>query len=133
MFILSLAGVVAAFAQRPVLRGTVTDSITGETLPYASVMWKGTSNGAKTDLDGRYALPSPSETRVLEVSYVGYDTRLLTVRAGQGGTLDIRLRPASIALNEVLVRPGRERYKRRGNPAAATTIATTTTSVWFLR
>ena len=117
LFILSLAGVVAAFAQRPVLRGTVTDSITGETLPYASVMWKGTSNGAKTDLDGRYALPSPSETRVLEVSYVGYDTRLLTVRAGQGGMLDIRLRPASIALNEVLVRPGRERYKRRGNPA----------------
>lgn len=117
LFILSLAGVVAAFAQRPVLRGTVTDSITGETLPYASVMWKGTSNGAKTGLDGRYALPSPSETRVLEVSYVGYDTRLVTVRAGQGGTLDIRLCPASIALNEVLVRPGRERYKRRGNPA----------------
>ena len=57
LFILSLAGVVAAFAQRPVLRGTVTDSITGETLPYAPVRWEGTSNGPKTALAGRYPLP----------------------------------------------------------------------------
>lgn len=104
-------------AQRVVLRGVVTDSLTGEALPFASLVWQGTSAGTKTDMDGRFALPSPVQNRVLEVSYMGYDTKSLTVRAGRGGTLDIRLRPSVIALDEVVVKPGREHYRRRGNPA----------------
>ena len=56
LFILSLAGVVAAFAQRPVLRGTVTDSITGETLPYASVMCRDT-----TRISYSWIGPTPTE------------------------------------------------------------------------
>ena len=117
LFILSLLSVLTVSAQRSVLRGTVTDSITGESLPFASLVWQGTTVGAKTDMDGHYSLSSPVVRRVLEVSYMGYDTKRVTVRAGQGGTLDIRLRPSTIALDEVVIRPGRERYKRRGNPA----------------
>ena len=117
LFILSLLLAVTASAQRTALRGTVTDSLTGEPLPYASLMWQGTSSGTKTDLDGRYALPSPRTTGVLEISYMGYDTRRVTVRAGRSGTLNIRLRPSAIDLEEVVIRPGRERYRRRGNPA----------------
>ena len=117
LFILSLLLAVTASAQRTALRGTVTDSLTGEPLPYASLMWQGTSSGTKTDLDGRYALPSPRTTSVLEISYMGYDTRRVTVRAGRSGTLNIRLRPSAIDLEEVVIRPGRERYRRRGNPA----------------
>ena len=115
--ILSLLCIATASAQRPVLRGTVTDSITGESLPFASLVWQGTTTGTKTDADGHYALPSPRTNSVLEVSYMGYDTRHVTVRAGRGGTLDIRLRPSAIDLDEVVIHPGRERYRRRGNPA----------------
>ena len=116
-FILSLLWTATAFGQRSVLRGTVTDSITGESLPFASLVWQGTTVGTKADVDGHYSLSSPVVRRVLEVSYMGYDTKRVEVRVGQGGTLDIRLRPSAIALNEVIVHPGRERYKRRGNPA----------------
>ena len=97
LFILSLLSVLTVSAQRSVLRGTVTDSITGESLPFASLVWQGTTVGAKTDMDGHYSLSSPVVRRVLEVSYMGYDTKRVTVRAGQGGTLDIRLRPSTMA------------------------------------
>lgn len=110
-------GTETAQAQRTVLQGTVTDSITGETLPYASLMWKGTTTGAKTDIDGRFHFVSNGQNRVLEVSYVGYDTKWITVRPGTTNELNIRLRPATVALSEVVVKPGREHYRRRGNPA----------------
>ena len=66
LFILSLLSVLTVSAQRSVLRGTVTDSITGESLPFASLVWQGTTVGAKTDMDGHYSLSSPVVRRVLE-------------------------------------------------------------------
>ena len=58
-FILSLLWTATAFGQRSVLRGTVTDSITGESLPFASLVWQGTTVGTKADVDGHYSLSSP--------------------------------------------------------------------------
>lgn len=104
-------------AQRTVLSGTVTDSITGESLPYASLVWEGTATGVQTDLDGRFSFVSSGQNKVLEVTYVGYETKRVTIRPGQTQKLDIRLRPSYIALQEVVVKPGREHYRRRGNPA----------------
>ena len=119
-FILSLAlPVLSATAQRVVVSGTVTDSITGETLPYATVRWQGTAIGVQTDADGHFTFASSGRYRTLEVTYVGYDTLRYVLPAGPARGLDLRLRPSSVALAEVEVRPRREHYKRRGNPAVA--------------
>ena len=115
LLFLLLAGAVRA--QRTVVRGTVTDSITGETLPFASLVWKGTSTGVQTDLDGAFSFVSSGQNRELEVTYVGYESKLITIRPGTTNELDIRLAPSSMALDEVVVKTGREHYRRRGNPA----------------
>jgi hypothetical protein len=47
-----------AMAQQTV-RGTVTDSGTGETLVGATVMVQGTTTGAVTDIDGNYSINVP--------------------------------------------------------------------------
>lgn len=101
------------------IKGLVTDSVSGEPLPYVSIIVKGTTTGAATDLDGRFSLtvPSSASGKMLEVSYLGYSTKQVSLKSGQN--LSIQLAPTGIALNEVVVKPGRERYRRRDNPAVA--------------
>lgn len=101
------------------IKGLVTDSVSGEPLPYVSIIVKGTTTGAATDLDGRFSLtvPSSASGKMLEVSYLGYSTKQVPLKSGQ--SFSIQLAPTGIALNEVVVKPGRERYRRRDNPAVA--------------
>ena len=101
------------------IKGLVTDSVSGEPLPYVSIIVKGSTTGAATDLDGRFSLtvPSSASGKMLEVSYLGYSTKQVSLKSGQ--SLSIQLAPTGIALNEVVVKPGRERYRRRDNPAVA--------------
>lgn len=107
----------STFAQKTVIEGTVTDSITGEVLPYASVVFEDTAVGTYTDDDGHFSLSASVSTPNLQVSYLGYDTKSIQVRIGKTNRLDIQLVATGIALNEVIIKPGREHYRRRDNPA----------------
>ncbi len=76
------------------ISGKVTDSETGQTLPGANVLVKGTSVGASTDLHGRFSIPNaPAGQDTLKVSYVGYDLKQVPVGVGEGEsvTLDVKL------------------------------------------
>ncbi|AXO79134.1 TonB-dependent receptor [Olleya aquimaris] len=67
-----------AFAQAQTgVTGTVTD-INGYGIPTVNVVEKGTSNGTTTDFDGNYTL-NVSDGAVLVFSYVGYETKELSV------------------------------------------------------
>ena len=104
-------------AQEAMIRGMVTDSISGEGLPYASLVFKGTTTGTATDLDGHFNLPRPHQTQTLEVSYLGYNTQQITVTPSHQGSLNITLSPIGITLQEVTIKPGKEKYSKKNNPA----------------
>ena len=98
-------GLTAAAAAQGTIRGVVTDSLSGGTLPGANVFVEGTSLGAATDIDGAYRIPRvPAGPRRVRVSYVGYETKTLDVEVPDGGTLelDVRLAPSAV-LGEVVV------------------------------
>ena len=63
---------------RPI-NGKVIDAETGEGLPGASIIVKGTSQGTTTDINGDFTLNVPDENTVLEISYVGFITVELAV------------------------------------------------------
>jgi iron complex outermembrane recepter protein len=90
------------FAQKPVLRGVVTDAGSKEALVGASVVVKGTTTGAVTDLDGNYQLTLSKGSYELVFSYVGYATVEQTVELEADTKLDAQL-ASSIALKEVVV------------------------------
>jgi len=75
---------------------------TDDKLPVvgASVRIKGTNTGTVTDINGDFAL-SVSPGSVLVVSYIGYVSQEVTVRADQ--FITISLEPANSTLNEVVV------------------------------
>jgi outer membrane receptor protein involved in Fe transport len=62
-------------AQHRSVQGRVIDQETKESLPYATVMVKGTRNGTHTNLEGFFFLQSvPDTTVTLQVSFIGYQT-----------------------------------------------------------
>lgn len=94
-----LAFTLPALAQKITVHGHVVDE-TGEELIGASVMEKGTSNGAATDFDGNFELSvSPSAT--LTVSYVGYDPQEVAVDGRT--TINIVMTSNATALDDVVV------------------------------
>ncbi len=94
-----LAFTLPALAQKISVHGHVVDE-TGEELIGASVMEKGTSNGAATDFDGNFDL-SVNPNAVLVVSYVGYDT--MDVPVNGKTELHIVMKANSTMLAETVV------------------------------
>lgn len=87
-----------ALAQRTV-SGTVVDA-TGEPLIGASILVKGTTTGAVTDIDGSFSLNVPEDRDVLVISYTGYETQELPI--GDQTTIEITL-SEGVSLDEVVV------------------------------
>lgn len=89
-----------AFVTAQNIKGTVT-SAKGEPLVGASIVVKGTTNGAITDLDGKYALTiKDAKATTLVFSYVGYNPQEMAIN-GQS-IIDMSLSEGS-ALNELVV------------------------------
>lgn len=103
--------------QNRLLTGTVTDSVTGEGLPYASLIFKGTSIGTATDGEGRFSFSAPTDRKILTVSYLGYEDQEVEVTSQNAGNLRIQLVPGGISLDEVTVKPKKEKYSKKDNPA----------------
>lgn len=108
---------LCSIAQEAIIKGTVTDSITGEALPYASLIFKGTTIGTATDINGHFELTLPERTQMLEISYLGYKTKQMNISPQYSRRLDIGLSPDDIALQEVTVKPQKEKYSKKDNPA----------------
>ena len=67
-------------AQVETVKGKITDAGTGESLPGANVVIKGTSVGTAADVNGNYTLNVPSLMDTLVVSYVGYQSKTIPIR-----------------------------------------------------
>lgn len=82
------------------ITGTVTDEV-GVPLPGASVVEKGTTNGASTDFDGNYSLEVANQNAVVLISYIGYGEQEIPVN-GQS-QIDATLEPSASTLDEVVI------------------------------
>ena len=97
--LLTLLMPLGLLAQDIKVQGVVKDE-TGETVIGASVMQKGTTNEAVTDIDGNFSLTVPSKA-TLVVSYIGFTTQEIAV--GGRTQLEITLKEDDQTLNEVVV------------------------------
>jgi TonB-dependent starch-binding outer membrane protein SusC len=90
-----------ARAQSTTISGRITSSDGAEGLPGANIIIKGTTQGAVTDVDGKYSIAVTSPETVLSFSYIGHLTQEVTV--GQRTTIDIVLVSDIQTLGEVVV------------------------------
>ncbi len=101
MLLLTMVFVLPAAAQVRTITGRVTASDTKETLPGATVVVKGTTNGTATDLDGNFTMQLNPQDVILVISFVGYDPREITI--GNQSIFNVALEPGKIMLSELVV------------------------------
>lgn len=100
------------------IKGKVVDAETGEPVPYANVYYqKQKTIGTNTSMNGRYTLQSPPASDTIVFSFVGYKTHKLYVERGARKTINVTLEDLGKELDEVLVKPKKQRYRRKNNPA----------------
>ncbi|MBR6054342.1 MAG: TonB-dependent receptor [Bacteroidales bacterium] len=90
-----------AFGQNLPVTGVIKDVVTGEGVIGASVLIKGTTNGAVADINGEFSIYAP-EGAVIVVSSIGYTDYEFTVTANMA-TQSIALQPSSEFLDDVVV------------------------------
>lgn len=96
------------YTQAGIIRGKVTND-KNETLPFASVFIKGTTNGTTTNAAGQYHLDVPAGNYILVCQYMGYkkgEQQVTVTDAEQ--TLNFTLSPLSLQIKEVIVKSGGE-------------------------
>jgi hypothetical protein len=77
-------------AQQHVLSGLITDSISGEPLLGAAVMYA-PGKGVTADLEGRFWLSLPAGTHTLEIRFLGYDSKEIKVQVPRASELHLRM------------------------------------------
>ena len=119
IFILSL-GLISndLYSQEMRISGTVYDD-EGITLPGVSIVIKGTSTGAITDVDGQYAI-TVSKDDVLVYSFVGMIPEEVTIDTQTN--IDVRLKPAVTTLEEFVIMTSAV-ARDRETPVAISTIS----------
>jgi hypothetical protein len=95
------------FAQAGKIAGKITDASTGEGLPFVNVIVEGTSTGAASDIDGNYFIINLAPgTYSVKASAIGYNPVVVTdinVASGFTATVDFKLQPTSVELNQEVV------------------------------
>ena len=107
--VMSFFAAVVASAQNLTVTGVVTDSSTGEPIPFASIQVKGTRTGGSTDADGRYSMQVASNGSLV-FSSIGYKPAEMQVK-GQS-IINAALQPDAEALEGVVV-TGMQQMDRR--------------------
>ena len=111
--LLSWAGLTLSAQQ---IRGIVTDAETGDSIAYASVVYKGHKVSVVSSYRGEYSI-ARHDGWTLTFSAVGYKSRTVAVNSKVGNRVNIELKPDKKLLGEVTVKAKRGHYSRRNNPA----------------
>ena len=100
-FLSAMAAVAVSAQDLPRnVEGRVTDAMTGEPIPYASVHIEGTMLGTSTDGEGIYVITVPSDG-ILVFSSIGYRTREIPVEGKSA--VNAALEPDMESLEETIV------------------------------
>lgn len=108
---------VGVYAQaQNIIKGKIVDEFNNP-MPFVNVFLQGTKNGATTDDDGRFAFTSSRKRGNLEVSFVGFKTKIVKI-SPKTKFYTITLEEGSDELDEIIVvsRP-KKRLKKKENPA----------------
>ena len=105
-FLLLLMLPIAATLAQTVVKGKVTDANSGDPIPFANIIFKGTTHGTNTDFHGNFTVRTSTEADSLVVSYMGYTTRTKKVQPGVNQVINFQLAEEVTALKEIVFEAG---------------------------
>ncbi|MHA7128654.1 DUF5686 and carboxypeptidase-like regulatory domain-containing protein [Algoriphagus namhaensis] len=94
-----------SFAQT-VIYGKVTDAETGDPIPFASVLLKGTTVGNSTDFEGNFRIETTARADSILVTYLGYITQTKALSDQTEQQINFQLRPADFEMEAFVFEAG---------------------------
>lgn len=107
----------AQVSEKTIISGKTTDELTGDPLPFVSVILKGTTTGTISDAAGEYRIETTAKQSEIIFSFIGYQTESRRISPGKQQNINVSLKLSSINLDEVIVTYERKSYRNKGNPA----------------
>ena len=98
------------------ISGHILDAETKDSIPLVSVVYKGRGLSAISDINGHYKIARRNGWE-LTFSAVGYVSKTVKITDSTSDHLNIRLKPDTKKLDEVIVKTKRNKYSRKNNPA----------------
>jgi len=121
----SLAFLLLSFsvlAQQRVINGIVQDA-KNNPLEGATVSVKNAKKNTLTKADGKFELTVPAGKTVLNISFVGYQAKTITVGAGETNVLVTLSESANNQLNDVVIVGVQTQSKRNSTSAISTVLS----------
>ena len=111
LFLLLIGGTLLlsapeAQAQTGRVQGAISDGETGDLLPGATVMIKGTALGSATDTDGRFVISRvPAGSQTLVITSVGFKEQEVTLEVPAGGSVteSVGLEASATQLDDLVI------------------------------
>ncbi len=100
MFLVAMLTFNMSYAQVKTITGKVSDA-SGESLPGAAIVVKGTTIGTITNYDGDFSLVVPNDAQTLVFSFVGM--KVMEVEIGSQTSLNVSLEEDMVGIDEVVV------------------------------
>ena len=98
------------------LRGVVVDAEKGDTILYPSATYRGHHIAVSGNAMGEYTIERHNGWQ-LTFTAVGYKPKTITINASTPEVLNVKLKPDTRQLAEVVVKSKRAHYSRKNNPA----------------
>ena len=106
-----------------ILSGRVTDKITGEPLPGASIYITDDKTGAFANDKGYYSFNNvPAGHHVVEISFTGYSTLVQHIELGSNSTIDFALQPVVTENQGVIITGVSGATSMRKSPVPVTIV-----------
>ena len=97
--------------------GKIKDKATNESLPYASVRIRKTTQGCSSDNYGYFSFFAQSLSDTLVISSIGYKEVRIPLNSKTRFPLNVKMEPENYELAGVTIKPKREKYRKKDNPA----------------
>lgn len=89
-----------------IISGTVYEAETNEPLPFVNVVFKHSTVGTITDVNGTYHIRTNQPSDTLIATSLGYSAEKVKVVKNTSQTINFRLETSVLAIEEVIVTPG---------------------------
>jgi hypothetical protein len=97
------------------ISGVVKDT-QNQIIPFANILFVGSTQGTVSDENGKFYLESEKNYSQIEVSFIGFETKLVPIKS-RDFNLIITLKEEAAQLKEVFIYTGK--IKKKDNPAIA--------------
>jgi hypothetical protein len=95
------------FGQKTIVKGTIINKISKDSIPFVSVIFKNTTIGTVSNEFGRYDIETSKKVDSIIVSYIGYKRQTIAIQRNKNQLIDIALEPDNYNLDEVTIKPKR--------------------------